>query len=171
MSPPRKPYASGASSKRRGNAVHSHHTPPKAQTGQNARAVWLAFVLAGIGYLMLSSQQPAGWGVPLWLALALLLIPAIGGLAINRLQAAGRPVRQAFFAGMKGVGWAMFFYASITLTVLANRVGGAGNGGQEFLAGLLTVVACTLFAGSVAGCVNVLLIGLIPRRSENGPAS
>ena len=76
-----------------------------------------------------------------------------------------------FFAGMKGVGWAMFFYSSITLIVLAKRVGGAGSAGEEFLAGLLTAIVFTLIAGSAAGLTNLLLGTMLSRRSDDGPVS
>lgn len=172
MTTPRKPSRSGSSAARRKAALANSGRQATAEThGSNLRAVWLAFAIAGIGYLVLSQQQPAGWGVPLWASLALLLIPALAGLAVNRLQAAQRTARQMFFGGMKGVGWAMFFYSSITLIVLANRVGGAGSGGEEFLAGLLTAIVFTIVAGSVAGLTNVLLSGMLPRRSDDGPAS
>ena len=172
MTTPRKPSHGGSSAARRKAALaNSGRQSSTEKQGSNLRAVWLAFVVAGVGYLVLSQQQPAGWGVPLWAALAFLLIPALAGLAINRLQSPHRPPKQAFLAGMKGVGWSMFFYSSITLTVLANRVGGAGNVGEEFLAGLLTAIVFTLLAGCAAGLTNVLLTGMLSRRSDDGPAS
>lgn len=169
--PHRTSHKARGAARRRAAGVHIEGQSSTEKNGRNLRAVWLAFVIAGIGYMVLSSQQPAGWGVPVWLSLALLLIPALAGLALNRLQAENRPPRQAFFAGMKGVGWAMFFYASITMTVVANRVGGAGNAGEEFLAGLLTTILFTLLAGAAAGLANVLLTRMLSKRSDNGPAS
>ncbi|HLJ54260.1 MAG TPA: hypothetical protein VKT77_04420 [Chthonomonadaceae bacterium] len=160
-----------------GKPVQHHHPPSAAPAPRgpaagvrNTRAVWLAFLIACIGYLITSSQQPAGWGVGLWMLLAWLLIPTVAAFALSRVQAPGRAAPQLFKAGMKGVGWAMFLYSAITLRALAHRVGG-GNAFQGFIAGLLTCVLCTVIAGAVAGGTNVLLARLFSRRTDHGRSS
>ena len=163
-------HAGGASDHAKQRAPASKQTQ-QDQSPRNRRAVMFGFFAALLGYLLLSGRQPAGWGEGLWAFLALLLVPALAGLIVNRKQAGDRPSRQAFFAGMKAAGWAMLFYASITLTVLANRIGRADGGGQAFLAGVLVTVVYTLVAGSVAGLVNVMLVRILTRSGQHGPAS
>ena len=141
-----------------------------AETGRNRRAVLLGFVVGIFGYLLLSFQQPAGWGEGLWAALALLLVPALAGLVVHRAQAKDRPLGSAFLAGMKSAGWAMLFYASITLIVLASRLGAADGGEQRLLAGLLVTCIYTLLAGVVAGLVNLALTRVAGRTNSHGTA-
>ena len=122
---------------------------------RNRRAGMLGFLVAVVGYLLLSIQQPVGWGEGLWAALAFLLVPALGGLVVNLAQERNRASGKAFFAARKSVGWAMFLYAGITLIVLAIRVGSPDGG--MFLAGLVATVVYTILAGVVAGLVNLAL--------------
>src|SRR5689334_18399596 len=100
----------------------------KVQLARNRWAVWCGFLAAVIGYAILAIRQ-VSFSPPF----ALVVVPALAGLIINRIQASDRPPRQAFFAGLKGVGWAMLFYASISLTLLANGLGSTEGGGQRFL--------------------------------------
>jgi hypothetical protein len=153
----------------RGGEGHHGHVTSHASVVRatpNRRAVWVGFAAGIVGYLLLSYQQPAGWGEGLWAGFALLLVPAIAGFVVNRAQGQDRAPRQAFSAGMRAAGWAMLFYAFITLIVLARRVEGSGDGGQEFLAGLLVTVVYTLFAGTVAGIVNLTLTRIATNRGS-----
>ena len=159
--------ASPAVLKRHREALDSARASTSAR---NARAVWLGFLVAAVGYFALSAQQPAGWGVGLWAVLALLLVPALTGLTVSRFQTWARPPREAFFAAMKAVGWAMLFYATITLTVLAHRVDGP-NGGERFLAGALVTLVYILVAGAAAGTVNLMLTRAATRKGSHGPSS
>jgi hypothetical protein len=141
-----------------------------ARAGGGRLAVWAGFGIACIGYLVLSFQQPAGWGEGVWAALAFLLIPALAGLVMSRIQRGSEPLARAFFSAMKGVGRAMLLYAAITLIVLAHRVGRPDAAAHEFIAAAIVVVVYSVAAGAVAGLVNLMLTRLAMRKENDGPA-
>jgi hypothetical protein len=143
----------------------------KTRAVPDRRGVWLGFAAAFLGYMVLSFQQPANWGEAIWAALAFLLIPALVGFVVNRTQRRDRPPTQAFFSGMKAAGIAMFLYASITLIVLANRVGRPDAVMQEFLAAVIVITVYSLLAGAAAGTVNAALTRLQTGRESDGTAS
>lgn len=138
---------------------HEQEIQHKRSAGKTrrGRAPWWGFAVAVAGYLILSLQQPAGWGEALWAALALLAVPAVSGFVANRAQAGTAPTGGPFFSAARGAGAAMLLYSAITLAVLAQRVGRPDGGTQVLLAGAIVTTVYTMLAGAIAGLVNVVL--------------
>lgn len=139
------------------NLRHSIDARKKKSRGVLRKSAWGGFAVAGIGYLILSFQQPPAWGIPVWAALAFLLVPAGAGYAASRIQGPGIEGQARFAAAMRGVGWAMFFYTLLSLFVLLLRMGGEGRGAQVGLVIFVLSVVYALLAGGVAGLAAKIL--------------
>ncbi|MCW3100403.1 MAG: hypothetical protein JWL77_6021 [Chthonomonadaceae bacterium] len=141
-------------------AHHSpaHHEPViSAQERQQSRGDggWRGFIVAILGYLFVSLQQPLGWGMPLWIFLAFLLVPGLAGLAVGFAQrGAGTPGRSLWTA-IKSAGKAMALYTIMHLLLLGGPHSDSADRWQERIAGVLTTILYSLVAGLVAGAVSM----------------
>lgn len=137
----------------------AHHEPVRSPQGRQANRSdggWRGFIVAILGYLCVSFQQPLGWGIPLWIFLAFLLVPTLTGLAVGLAQrGAGTPGR-SFWTALKAAGKAIALYTIIHLLLIGGPHSDAADRGQERIAGVLTTLLFTLIAGLVAGTVSVL---------------
>lgn len=145
--------------------LHSSIDRGEARSKKGAKAArWLAFGLGILAYLILSVQQPPAWRVPVWAALAFLAVPATVGFTAGKIAGRGTPAPTRFRAGMSAGGWAMFWYAAITLFMLHARMNSGAPAGEVFLAGAFVTIVYSLLAGLVAGLVSAKLAFLGPGR-------
>lgn len=105
----------------------------------------LALPMAAAAYLIFGAFSRVAMGQLLWGLIALVLIPALCGLAIGRRGApnAGTAFGVCF--------WAMAFYTLVNLIRIRLPIG-SGDFGGNVLAGFLTI----LVNGAIAGGVGVL---------------
>jgi hypothetical protein len=115
---------------------------------------WRGFGVAFIGYMCVSLQQPLGWGIPIWIFLAFLLVPALAGLATGLVRRGAGTAGGSFWTGFQSVGAAMALYTVVHLLLLGGPHSDAADRWQERIAGLLTTLLFTLIAGLVAGAAS-----------------
>lgn len=119
-------------------------------------AAWYGLLLGMVLYLCLSIQQPAGWTVPVWAALAFLVAPIFVGLQVGAAKGAGSTPDARFRAGFGAGGGAMVVYTGVTLIVLRARIGAERGGSDLFLIWLFVTAAYGAAAGLVAGTTSAL---------------
>lgn len=122
---------------------------------KNQTSGCLPFSLAAIGYLLFSFFSRSQVGPVVWTLVALIAIPAVAALTLQR----GAPqYRQstAFWAVL----WAMVFYTIVNLGRIRAHID-SGEAGGNVLAGFL---ACAVY-GAIAGGVAALVARLrTPKR-------
>ena len=129
------------------------------QARRGRRGPWAGFAIAGIGYLLLSVQQPPAWTIPVWAALALGVVPAIAGLATGRWQGPERAPRRRFWDAARAAGGAMFLYSGLSLPAVRHRFSTGAEMGDALLVGVFVTLVYGALAGAVAGLVSALLAG------------
>lgn len=118
-------------------------------------SVWFGFFIALIGYAVVSSRQPDGWTKPVWLVLALAVVPGVAGLFVGRRHAGERSRAHAFMDGLKSGIWAMACYSGFNLLILADKLQKeASQSFDEYVAALLTVIVFSAIAGGVSGLIS-----------------
>jgi hypothetical protein len=131
----------------------------RARGHQNRSFGWVGPAIGILGYLLLSLQQPLEWTQPVWILAAFVLIPALVGVAIGRLQVRGKPAFAAFWTGMKTGCVVMGLYTAITLMVLVHRLARPDGGEQELPVILVVTVVYALLAGAVTGSASLVASG------------
>jgi hypothetical protein len=124
--------------------------------GGGGRGIVVGFV----GYLIVSLQQPLGWGQPLWIFLAFLLVPSMVGLAVGLQQKTAHAPVASFWNACRGCGTVMGLYSMLHLILIGGPHSDGANAGQELIAGLLTILLFALIAGLVAGTVSATIVGM-----------
>jgi hypothetical protein len=150
-----------------GQGFH-HPAPDPAVYAQSLKrrgrgAAWVGFWLGLLAYLLLSMQQPLGWGILVWVLLAFLIVPGLIGLLIGKKLGAEPTAPMKFWAGLKGVAWAMAFYAFLNPILLLGRLNVEGENGARLFAVLLVTVVFALLAGGVAGLASALTAKRAPK--------
>ncbi len=126
----------------------------QAQRRRTKAAPWAGFGLCAVGYLILSIQQPDGWGVWVWRALALVGLPLFAGVLVGKMMGPDSHGQWRFHGAAKAGAWAMGLYAVITLLVLRSRIGSGPSSEQTVLIIGVVAVAYALVAGLVAGAAG-----------------
>ena len=125
----------------------------EANVGATVR---IGFAVALVGYVAASCRQPVAWTIPVWLALIFLLIPGIAGAVVGWRHAGERTLSKTFMDGMRSGAWAMACYACFNLLVLGGHLQTESTQvGDEFVAGVFTVVLFTAAAGAISGIFSV----------------
>ena len=126
---------------------------------KNQTSGCLPFSLAAIAYLIFSFFNRSQVGQGIWVLVALLVIPALAALTVQR-GAPGDRQRTAFWAVL----WAMVLYTIVNLSRIRLRID-SGEPGGNLLAGLL---ACLIYGG-IAGGIAALVVRLrAPKRETKG---
>lgn len=130
----------------------------RAQHEQRVKtSVLIGMALGIVGYLIISVKPPLEWGLPLWGALIFLVVPGLTGLLIGRRHAGERTPQAAFRDGWRAGLWAMSLYTVIHLIGAGCRLDReGGEAGEEFFAGLLTLLLFSVVAGLVSGMISAL---------------
>jgi hypothetical protein len=119
-------------------------------------SVRICFVIALVGYAILSLKQPLGWTMPTWIALAFVIIPGIAGLIVGRRHAGERTRSLAFMDGARGGAFAMACYTGIHVFMLADNLQKDSNQlVDEWVAAFVAVIVFSIIAGAVAGLISV----------------
>ena len=124
----------------------------------------MGFILGLIGYLILSTRQPVGWGPSVWYMLTFLAIPGITGLLVGWRHAGQRSMKHAFVDGAKAGAYSMACYAGFNLILLFNHLQKDETQlGDEFFAAAITTIMFSLLAGAITGVASVLASRILPK--------
>ncbi len=130
-------------------------------------SVFGGFGIAFVGYLLLCIRQPLGWGIPLWLALAVGVVPCAAGGYVGRRHAGEREPGASFRDGAKSVAGAMVCYSGFSTLILVSRLQkGALQLGEEAFAALLTTALLTIVAAGMAGVASVAASRIGVKRTD-----
>lgn len=126
---------------------------------KNQTSGCLPFSLAAIAYLFFSFFNRSQVGQGVWVLVALIAIPALAALTVQRGEPDYRQ-RAAFWAVL----WAMVFYTTINLIRIRTQIGSGDSGGN-----LLTALLVSVVYGCIAGGVSALVVRLrAPKRETKG---
>ncbi len=135
-----------------------------AREGTVAVSVRIGFVIALIGYLIVSTRQPEGWKPGIWLMLILGVVPAVAGIFVGWRHAGERSVKFAFVDGFRASVFAMMLYSAANLIVLFDHLHkDYTQVGDEFFAAATTIVLFSIGAGVISGGISVVASHLLPR--------
>ena len=130
-----------------------------AVTKNSSKHLLWALAVAAIAYVVLSLQSPPNWGMPLWIGLAFVVVPAcvglLAGMSLPPHSDSGDRFKRAMWLAMV----AMAIYTAVGLILSGRKIGSHTELTQIFLLGLLVVVAFGLIAGLVAGFATRLVGG------------
>ena len=136
------------------------------QSREAGRGVWSGLAAGTVGYLLLGTQEPPEWTMPVWGLCAFVLLPGLIGFVIGRKQSLDDFPKARFRQGFLVTAPVMFCYASIAMIAARNRIGSASDMGQEMLAGTLAAAVFAALAGCVAGAVCALPAWRIQRLEQ-----
>lgn len=136
------------------------------QSREAGRGVWSGLAAGTVGYLLLGTQEPPEWTMPVWGLCAFVLLPGLIGFVIGRKQSLDDFPKARFRQGFLVTASVMFCYASIAMIAARNRIGSASDMGQEMLAGTLAAAVFAALAGCVAGAVCALPAWRIQRLEQ-----
>ena len=136
------------------------------QSREAGRGVWSGLAAGAVGYLLLGTQEPPEWTMPVWGLCAFVLLPGLIGFVIGRKQSLDDFPKARFRQGFLVTAPVMFCYASIAMIAARNRIGSASDMGQEMLAGTLAAAVFAALAGCVAGAVCALPAWRIQRLEQ-----
>lgn len=125
---------------------------------QGARGGKRGFWVALLCYLLISLQQPRGWGMPLWIFLAFLLAPGFVGLVVGQQQKILAAPGHSFWSAFKSAFWVTAFYTIIHLILLGGSHSAAANKGQEGIAVVIATLTYALVSGLVAGATSAMIV-------------
>ncbi len=128
------------------------------------RSFWKGFFLSALCYIILAFRQPTGWTIPVWSALAFLLVPAAAGYLTGRAQGMSARPQDRFRSAMWATAWPMFFYTLLSLIVLRMRVQSGPDAGQLFMIVTLLSFIYAAAAGLVAGLAGSKLAWVASHR-------
>ncbi len=120
-------------------------------------SVRIGFVIALVGYIILSAREPLGWTTHVWIALAFFVVPFIAGLVVGRRHVGERTHKFAFCDGARSGFFAMACYTGFHVFTLASNL--QKDNSQlvnEWVAALVDVIAFSIIAGIVAGITSAL---------------
>ncbi len=121
--------------------------------GSGKIGFWIAFV----GYLILFFNTPRGWGIPLWIALAFLLIPVLAGFQVGKRVGYDAGTKMRFRRAFRSVGFAMWGYTFLSLILQRTKFPVGGEAPQVLLLWIVIPVLYAAIAGCVAGTASVRL--------------
>ena len=136
------------------------------QSREAGRGVWSGLAAGVVSYLLLGTQEPPEWTMPVWALCAFVLLPGLIGFVIGRKQSLDDFPKARFRQGFLVTAPVMFCYASIAMIAARNRIGSASDVGQEMLAGTLAAAVFAALAGCVAGAVCALPAWRIQRLEQ-----
>ena len=128
----------------------------KARHEQRVRSsVRIGFLLALAGYVILSTRQPLGWTLKVWIVSAFVVIPVISGFFVGRRHAGERTRSRAFYDGARSGAYAMVCYATFHLLMLADHLQKDSTQlVDEYVAVIIAVIVFSALAGIVAGLAS-----------------
>ena len=130
------------------------------------RGIWSGLAAGAVGYLLLGTQEPPEWTMPVWAFCAFFLLPGLIGFVVGRKQSLDDFPMARFRQGFLVTAPVMFCYASIAMIAAYGRIGSASDVGQEILAGTLAAAVFAALAGCVAGAVCALPAWRIQRLEQ-----
>lgn len=138
------------------------------QRKRGSNSGWVGFFGAALAYLFL-------FFIPLssvvHKVVALLIVPACCGWVIGRMMGFDAGARERFRRGAKMAGYAMFWYAIVSLIWLRTRYPMGAETGQVFWLWLMVSLAYGVAAALVAGTVSAKLTWLGAKETSHGSAS
>ena len=121
-------------------------------------SIWIGMLIAGIGYFILSFQQPNGWETLLWLFLGFLLIPSIAGFSIGKRMGSDTESKIRFTQSFLVIGFMMWLYTIINMMMVRSHVNSSADSGAIFMVGMFVSSIYSTIAGLVAGAASSLLV-------------
>lgn len=147
-------------------AIRAHE---QMQVKQARNSHWVGLLIGGFVYFILLFT-PLNPRHPLWVVLALLVVPGVIGIAIGRRMGYDAGGGSRFWRAAKACGFVMFGYAFLSMIWQRTRFPLGGDAGQVFLVWVTASAVYALVAGGIAGLVaKFAWVGR--ERSAHGTAS
>ena len=117
----------------------------------NAKPLF-GILVGAVGYLLLSIQSPLRYTIPVWMMLALVVIPALIGVSVGAVTILREGIAAAFWVAAM----TMLTYSALNMARIHGELPMSADPGQVFLACAIVSVAYALVAGIVSAGVNAL---------------
>lgn len=129
-----------------------------ADIRDSARAPWYGFAVAAVLYLIMYIKPPSAWTIPVWAALALIVIPLIAGYATAYFYGFRCDRMERFWVSAKPVGFAMAGYSIIGIMAAFHKIALSPDpdAGGHFMAGFLATIVYAAIAFAIAGCSGAI---------------